>query len=351
MLASTAKWKLVLGHQNPYSSGSEGNLAYMRWPFSEWGATAAVWGHDHDYERLEVDGLPHFISGAGGVSLRGFLAPVEGSQVRYSADYGALLITASDAYMTFQFVTRTGKVIDYYTVGQVPPPAEATALTARPLAYKEIGLSWTDNSSDENGFLVERSTDGLTFAQIGMAPTNSTSYTDRTTLPATSYTYRIRAMNSGGKSAYSNTASATTFDMASVVFLSDLTWTSATNGWGPVEKDTSNGSIAAGDGRRITLNGVEYGKGLGVHAPAEITFDLAVSPTRGLDLASSRATLAAIHSVADRGGGVLLVTSDLDEAREVADALHVIFRGRLSRRFPPDASTAELGRAIAGLPA
>ena len=43
--------------------------------------------------------------------------------------------------------------------------------------------------------------------------------------------------------------------------VSDLPFLSATNGWGPVERDTSNGEQAAGDGRPITINGVQYAKG------------------------------------------------------------------------------------------
>jgi simple sugar transport system ATP-binding protein len=80
-------------------------------------------------------------------------------------------------------------------------------------------------------------------------------------------------------------------------------------------------------------------------------FLLAISPTRGLDLASSRATLAGLNQVADRGGAVLLVTSDLDEARAAADVLYVLYRGRLSPAFTPDAALERLGRAMAGLAA
>ena len=46
-------------------------------------------------------------------------------------------------------------------------------------------------------------------------------------------------------------------------YLSDWNWTYMANGWGPVEKDQSNGEQATGDGRVITLNGVTYAKGLG----------------------------------------------------------------------------------------
>jgi glucose/arabinose dehydrogenase len=57
-------------------------------------------------------------------------------------------------------------------------------------------------------------------------------------------------------------------------YLSDLNWISATNGWGPVEKDRSNGEQGATDGRTITLNGVTYTKGLGVHAVSDVRFAL-----------------------------------------------------------------------------
>ncbi|WP_426998728.1 endo-alpha-N-acetylgalactosaminidase family protein [Pseudarthrobacter sp. N5] len=56
------------------------------------------------------------------------------------------------------------------------------------------------------------------------------------------------------------------------VFASDHPWVSATNGWGPVEKDLSNGEQGAGDGRPLTLNGVVYAKGLGTHAPSAVRY-------------------------------------------------------------------------------
>ncbi|MGH7179001.1 MAG: NPCBM/NEW2 domain-containing protein, partial [Tepidisphaeraceae bacterium] len=58
-------------------------------------------------------------------------------------------------------------------------------------------------------------------------------------------------------------------------FLSDLTPTFASNGWGPYEKDKSNGEQAAGDGVPIKLNGTTYTKGLGVHATSDLRYNLA----------------------------------------------------------------------------
>jgi alpha-galactosidase len=57
-----------------------------------------------------------------------------------------------------------------------------------------------------------------------------------------------------------------------VSYLGDLPWLSTTNGFGPVERNTSNGESAAGDGHPITLGGVVYAKGLGAHAPSAVEY-------------------------------------------------------------------------------
>jgi beta-galactosidase GanA len=54
------------------------------------------------------------------------------------------------------------------------------------------------------------------------------------------------------------------------VFVSDIPFTS-TNGWGPVERDTSNGENQAGDGHTITLDAATFAKGLGVHANGDVS--------------------------------------------------------------------------------
>jgi hypothetical protein len=58
-------------------------------------------------------------------------------------------------------------------------------------------------------------------------------------------------------------------------FLSDVNFLGTpTNGWGPVERDMSNGEQAAGDGHTMSINGATFTKGLGAHANSNIAFDL-----------------------------------------------------------------------------
>jgi hypothetical protein len=116
LASSSAPWKLVLMHHSPYSSGYHGPVDWMLWPFAEWGASAVFAGHDHTYERLLVDGIPYFINGLGGGPIYDFNLIEETSQVRYNADYGAMLVTASEEQITFTFSNRQGEVIDIYSL-------------------------------------------------------------------------------------------------------------------------------------------------------------------------------------------------------------------------------------------
>lgn len=62
-------------------------------------------------------------------------------------------------------------------------------------------------------------------------------------------------------------------------YVSDLPWLNESNGWGPIERDTSNGESAAGDGRPITIGGTVYEKGIGMHATGALSVELGANCT------------------------------------------------------------------------
>ena len=93
------------------------------------------------------------------------------------------------------------------------PPAAPTALSASATGPSGIALSWTDNSGNENGFRVERSSDGASFTEIATVGVNQTTYGDSGLSSQATYYYRVRAANlynTLSLSAYTNVASATT---------------------------------------------------------------------------------------------------------------------------------------------
>ena len=92
------------------------------------------------------------------------------------------------------------------------PPAAPTALTTPTVTYNAVSLSWSDNSTNESGFKVERSADGVVFSEVGTLGADTRSFNDPTVSKLTTYYYRVRAFNGSGGSAYSNTVSAKTPD-------------------------------------------------------------------------------------------------------------------------------------------
>jgi tartrate-resistant acid phosphatase type 5 len=116
LVESSSPWKIVYMHHSPYSSGIQGSVNWMRWPFKEWGVSAVLSAHDHTYERLWINDLPYFVNGLGGGPRYTFEEAVPGSQVRFRDDYGAMLVTATTADLTFEFYTRAGILIDVYSL-------------------------------------------------------------------------------------------------------------------------------------------------------------------------------------------------------------------------------------------
>ncbi|MGH7601064.1 MAG: fibronectin type III domain-containing protein, partial [bacterium] len=90
-------------------------------------------------------------------------------------------------------------------------PTAPSSLTASAVSNSQINLVWTDNSNNEQGFKIERTTGAAdTYAEIATIGANVTSYSNTGLSPNTEYFYRVRAYNAGGHSDYSNEANATT---------------------------------------------------------------------------------------------------------------------------------------------
>ncbi|GAH96397.1 unnamed protein product [marine sediment metagenome] len=91
------------------------------------------------------------------------------------------------------------------------PPLVPSNLDATTEFYNLVELTWTDNSDNETGFAIERRTGVEPFVQINTVQADCDFYLDSIQLePLTTYSYRVRAYNSGGDRGYSNTASVMT---------------------------------------------------------------------------------------------------------------------------------------------
>jgi hypothetical protein len=98
-----------------------------------------------------------------------------------------------------------------FTATTLPnPPAAPDNLVVTPLSNQVVSLAWTDNSTNETEFRIERKEGAAPYAQIALVVANGTTYFDSAVAPSTTYTYRMRAANAGGVSGYSSPAGGTT---------------------------------------------------------------------------------------------------------------------------------------------
>jgi large repetitive protein len=82
-------------------------------------------------------------------------------------------------------------------------PAAPTNILATATSYKNINLAWTDNSSNETGFEIYRATaSGGTYAIVATTGPNVTSFSDSGVQAATTYNYKVQAVNQYGASGF-----------------------------------------------------------------------------------------------------------------------------------------------------
>ena len=129
-------------------------------------------------------------------------------------------------------------------------PLAPSSLTAT-AATGQVNLAWTDNSSNETGFAIQRRTGTSgTWGQIGATAANTTSFADTSIDASTTYYYRVEALNDSLESDFSNEASVTTASAAGFADLSGFTGsgnTSAPNNYGVITTTSVGGML---DGRR-----------------------------------------------------------------------------------------------------
>ncbi|MBN1482808.1 T9SS C-terminal target domain-containing protein [candidate division KSB1 bacterium] len=110
------------------------------------------------------------------------------------------------------------ELTEHWTGPDIIVPDAPSNLTAVAVSDKQIDLTWTDNSDDEDGFYIERKSGASSWFQIGSVDSNVTTYSDKFFLsPATTYTYRVAAYRELLTSPSCNEVTETTLDPTKVV--------------------------------------------------------------------------------------------------------------------------------------
>lgn len=115
---SKANYQVVVLHHPPFSSSSKhGSTKRYQWAFRSMGVDLVLSGHDHTYERLEIDGLNYVVDGTGGAKLyKCKKTLVEGSTGCIDKHFGALFLYASKYQLRGVFRNTKDKVLDTFII-------------------------------------------------------------------------------------------------------------------------------------------------------------------------------------------------------------------------------------------
>ncbi len=229
----------------------------------------------------------------------------------------------------------------------IPPivtaPATPTNLTATAVSSSQINLRWTDNSTNETGFkLQRRPSTAQAWTDIPTtASANSTAFSNTTgLLPAIPYTYRVAAFNANGPSGWSDVASATTRPPAATVWtVAVVTEPLGVPAFIGITTDSTGlGSYTAPfqrtylDGTRIVVTATANSGGKhfqgwkinGAFVTAELSYALTIDENRTAD--SKRLVAAYADGVPTRS----IVSGAIDGPAAVAEGRSAQFRLRVT---------------------
>ena len=121
LAASTAPWKVVVGHHPIYSSGLYGNDPNMAAKLvnlmRRGGVQLYINGHDHNYERSRpLDGITYLVVGGGGASLRPVIATGQTAKAASVFSFAELEASATELRLTAW--DKDGRIIDQAVIAQ-----------------------------------------------------------------------------------------------------------------------------------------------------------------------------------------------------------------------------------------
>jgi chitodextrinase len=204
-MCTLAYWHIPL-----YSSGgrANGNSKTFWQLLYDNDADLILSAHDHTYERFapqtptgtvdNLRGIREFIVGSGGANHTSFVTTAANSEVRNSNTFGVLKLTLHPTSYDWQFLpvqgqsfTDSGTTACHGASSDTTPPTAPANLTGNAVTGGQVDLSWTASSDDAGvaGYRIFRN-------GVQIATTTTTTYSDVTAIPSTSYSYYVVAYDS-----------------------------------------------------------------------------------------------------------------------------------------------------------
>jgi hypothetical protein len=196
--------------------------------------------------------------------------------------------------------------LDAVSVREAVLSAAPTNFTATAVTQTSFTIGWTDNSTDETAFKVYRSTDNVTFTQVGSNISSTTTAGTGTTyssaqtglIPGVTYYFRITAVNGDGESAFL-TGSQATNAPGSITSVATGLWSSPST-WSTNAVPTATDNVTIADGNTVTIDvaAVALNLTVGQGTSGVLQFDATTARTLTVGQSVTVATGATLQSAA-----------------------------------------------------
>ncbi|WP_326573666.1 beta-galactosidase [Streptomyces sp. NBC_00481] len=226
---------------------------------------------------------------AGGIRIGPVAAPSYDAKTYAMPEAGARVTVDAEPFLSTGTAARVPVSV---TVPKDAPAARNVELTLK------VPDGWTATTDDTTRFARVRPGDTVTADYTVTPPGDPVHYA------VLSATAKLSQPGRPGTVTGVRAVQVPPPGLSADTYVSDATLVKAVNGWGPVEKDASNGEAAAGDGRPLSIGGTTYAKGLGVHANSQVRVYLGGGCTR------FTATAGVDDEVGDNGSVSFAVIAD-----------------------------------------
>lgn len=129
---------------------------------------------------------PH-VSGLAGL-LWSYYTTASHSQIR-----GMILRYVDTKPSLIDWIFTGGRINAYSAISSLLAPSNLSIYAA---SSRQVSISWEDNATGEDGYIIERRTGNDPFTAVGTVGANVESFNDNTVTPGTTYAYRISAYSS-----------------------------------------------------------------------------------------------------------------------------------------------------------
>jgi len=213
-----------------------------------------------------------------------------------------------------------------YIFTPVAPTAVSGTLSFSGASQTAITLNWPDWASNEIGYVVYNSTDGVNYSFVAQTAANTISFTATSLVPSTTYFWRLHAVTEGCLSTALTGTQATTA-AGNKVSNASGSWSNAAI-WTPTGVPTSADNVTIANGHAVNINSNGQCNNLIVGQGSASTLQFSGNTSR---------TLAVNNNITINNSAVLTTLASSNATHSITVEGNIVNNGTIS--FSVDASS------------